>query len=37
MLVKNKLEFPEEFKKKEFPGVLNLGLKIPKGCDNKFL
>ena len=31
---KNKVEFPEVIKKVEFPGVLVLGLKISKGCDN---
>ena len=34
---KNKVEFPEVIKKVEFPGVLVLGLKISKGCDNKIL
>ena len=30
-------EFPEVIKKVEFPGVLVLGLKISKECDNKIL
>ena len=34
---KNKVGFPEVIKKVEFPGVLVLGLKISKGCDNKIL
>ena len=33
-LIKNKVEVPEVTKKMEFPGVLVLGLKISKGCDN---
>ena len=36
-LIKNKMEFPEVIKKVEFPGVLVLGLKISKRCDNKIL
>ena len=36
-LIKNKMEFPEVIKKMEFPGVLVLGLKISKECDNKIL
>ena len=34
---KKQSEFPEVIKKVEFPGVLVLGLKISKGCDNKIL
>ena len=34
-IIKNNVEFPEEIKKVEFPGVLVLGLKIFKGSDNK--
>ena len=34
-IIKNNVEFPEVIKKEEFPGVLVLGLKIFKGCDNK--
>ena len=33
-LIKNKVEIPEVIKKMEFSGVLVLGLKISKGCDN---
>ena len=34
---KKQSEFPEVIKKVEFPGVLVLGPKISKGCDNKIL
>ena len=33
-LIKNKVEIPEVIKKIEFSGILLLGLKICKGCDN---
>ena len=36
-LIKNKVEFPEVTKKVEFPGVLVLGVKISKVCDDKIL
>ena len=36
-LIKNKVEIPEVIKKMEFSGVLVLGLKISKECDNKIL
>ena len=36
-LIKNKMEFPEVIKNVEFRGVLVLGLKISKRCDNKIL